>query len=303
MQDVLPFRLRRAAGAQLLLLLLTAGSALRCADDRALGDYAINATGGRSAEDVPIVVQDFERGPGRQTADRGCMGAGFAGMKPSEAPANCDWPGLSPASCQSSLYCEGCDGFGECLDYLTAEEFPFAGDYSLRIYFDLSRMPTCDSKPGPFGGVIFWLGSSGGTPDKCPGREPADLSNYEALLMQVRAPDNRGSDAEIALKDDSDRETNRAKEGQRMGKVLLSEFADAGRLPGSKWTQVRIPICELIKGAGGNENLNRKAIRALLVGFAREHFVAAGTYVEGLRRLDLDDIVLERCSPSGCSPC
>jgi hypothetical protein len=276
--------------------------------------------GGTGVE--PLVVQNHERGPGPNSVSGEAGAAGAAGdlswnctqapfesVKPIPGSPHCDWPGLTPSSCRTELFCEGCENSGICLDYLTAERNPDAGDYALRIHYQLKARENsraCEllnNQPDGFSGVLFWLGNRADA--KCGGdHPPVDFSPYNVLSVWVRGE----GDAEVALQESfMGRETNRlfmAPKGPK-GKYLLSENPAYEQFSKDVWTEVRIPVSELLRttrtvmGDGGMEEvedmLDRRAIVAVVIVFARGHFEDAGTYEAGMgsedvRWLDIGDI-------------
>jgi hypothetical protein len=252
---------------------------------------------------------DFERGPGPQGTESwwSCTQPFFDGKKPSGA--TCDAPGVDANGCSGELFCEGCSNFGVCLDYLGAPDAPFAGDYSLRIDEESADDPGACSNIGDqadgFGGVKLWLGHDDvAHDDLCPAEvAPRDLSGVRALSFMLRIWEDGPFDAEIALREVGGRETDRGGTFPSTGKLLASEFTDGGYLPQGVWTKVEIPICELLQSKLDShvEPLKRDAIVALIVGFARTHFIGAGTYVPGPHALDVDDIEFVPCASGACS--
>jgi hypothetical protein len=236
-----------------------------------------------------FLVEDFERGPDT-TGTAACQAPGFDSRKPNATEA-CDRVGWNSSSCRSMFYCDGMGFAGLCPDYIEPVEGAWRGGYSLRLYYDI------DANNGAFGGLVLHLANTSVDPNACVvDRPPADLTNFDILSLRVRSGDAVGN-AEIALKDADGFETN--------PKAVLTPLGDEPLVEG-RWSRVQVAVCDLLQSDDPNLSqgkLNRQSIAKVLVGFAKQRFINEGTDVQGVRQLDIDDVLFVPCATTGCKPC
>jgi hypothetical protein len=252
-----------------------------------------------------FMVDDFERGPGLAPSQpNSCTVPVFNGLKPSSlgAQESCDWLGMNEKGCKDDYFCEGSAYAGICPAYLRAAEDPWRGEYSLRLWYQLLQ------NDAAFAGVMLDISNKQDSTVCQSGQAPVNLTGFEYLSLHVRPGDDEGN-AEVALQDVNSTPANLVETAPKVALLApTNKFIPplmGTTLPRGQWTEVRIPICDLLKvnKDGLLSTLDPASITKVLIDFAKDRFRREGTDMPQMRWLDIDDVSFLACPYGGCASC
>jgi hypothetical protein len=259
------------------------------------------------------LVDDFERGPGVPEAKPNpCTLPQFSGFNPSVSPSidggslQCDFPGWNTSSCKDELFCDS--GGGVCPAYIGRDQCAWRGDHSVRLFYNI------DNDGGAFSGIVLNISNAQDSSSCQVSQVPLDVTNFGYLSLRVRPGDARGN-AEVALQDVHSTATNLVETNPKM--VLVSSLPGGdnlyspgltaeGMLTQGQWTEVQIPVCDLLRRKmddGGLASLDHHAITKVFIDFAKNRFIAEGTDLPRTRYMDIDDVMFLPCRITGCPTC